>query len=191
MAARRHASPAEAGPWGHNKEFTMSKSKPKATKHDEPTIGGPALEKARRIALAQLTGAPTPKPSPTLAPGAPAGAGAAVWAVEPVGSPVPPKAKGGKKSKVARANASKAKKEPKPKKLSGLDAAAMILAAEKRPMNMKEVFAETQSRKLWTTKGATPEATLYAAVIREIAAKGKDSRFKKHDRGLFTATAKG
>jgi len=40
---------------------------------------------------------------------------------------------------------------------------------------------------LWATKGATPEATLYAAVIREIAAKGKESRFKKHDRGLFTA----
>ena len=32
---------------------------------------------------------------------------------------------------------------------------------------------------------ATPEATLYAAIIREIAAKGGAARFKKHERGVF------
>ena len=37
----------------------------------------------------------------------------------------------------------------------------------------------------WETKGATPHATLYAAMIREIKAKGKDARFEKADRGQF------
>jgi hypothetical protein len=117
--------------------------------------------------------------------------------VATAGSPVPPatKAKGGKgaptKAKEPKAakppKVPKAPKEKKPKKVSGLDAAAQVLASAKAPMNMKQVFAEIQSKGLWKTNGATPEATLYAAVIREIAAKGKDSRFKKHDRGLFTA----
>ena len=43
---------------------------------------------------------------------------------------------------------------------------------------------------LWSSPGGkTPEATLYAAMLREITAKGKESRFKKVDRGLFTSNA--
>jgi hypothetical protein len=91
-------------------------------------------------------------------------------------------------AKSAKGQQPQASQPQKPKKLSGLDAAALVLAEAKEPMNMKEVFAEIMTKKLWTTKGATPEATLYAAVIREIAAKGKDSRFRKHDRGLFTVS---
>jgi len=42
------------------------------------------------------------------------------------------------------------------------------------------------AKKLWTPgKGKTPEATLYAAILREIGAKGGQARFKKVDRGLF------
>ena len=33
--------------------------------------------------------------------------------------------------------------------------------------------------------GQTPAATLYSAILREINTKGKESRFKKADRGLF------
>ena len=41
---------------------------------------------------------------------------------------------------------------------------------------------------LWRSPGVkTPEATLYAAIIREISAKGTEPRFAKHDRGLFVA----
>jgi len=45
---------------------------------------------------------------------------------------------------------------------------------------------------LWKTSGKTPAATLYAAIIREIAAKGKEARFRKVGRGQFelSATAK-
>jgi hypothetical protein len=84
-------------------------------------------------------------------------------------------------------------KQPKPekvKKVSGLDAAALVLAESATPMKAVDMLAEIQKRGLWASKGRTPEATLYAAIIREIAAKGKDSRFKKHDRGLFIATVK-
>jgi hypothetical protein len=38
---------------------------------------------------------------------------------------------------------------------------------------------------LWKTKGKTPEATLYAAILREIQKKGEASRFAKADRGMF------
>ena len=39
---------------------------------------------------------------------------------------------------------------------------------------------------LWSSpNGQTPAATLYSAILREINTKGKGSRFKKEDRGLF------
>ena len=38
---------------------------------------------------------------------------------------------------------------------------------------------------LWKTSGKTPAATIYAAIIREIAAKGSESRFRKVERGKF------
>jgi len=44
---------------------------------------------------------------------------------------------------------------------------------------------------LWLSpNGATPEQTLYAALGREIAAKGKASRFLKVERGLFAVNPK-
>ena len=39
---------------------------------------------------------------------------------------------------------------------------------------------------LWTSPaGKTPHATLYAAMLREINAKGADARFRKVERGQF------
>lgn len=81
----------------------------------------------------------------------------------------------------------KAPKPAKVKKVSGLDAAAMVLAESGSPMKAVDMLAAITKRGLWTSKGKTPEATLYAAIIREIAAKGSASRFRKHDRGLFVA----
>ena len=41
---------------------------------------------------------------------------------------------------------------------------------------------------LWTSPGGkTPHATLYRAIIREIAVKGKEARFVKTERGKFAA----
>ncbi len=70
-------------------------------------------------------------------------------------------------------------------KLSGLDAAAKILAKAKEPMGCKDMVEQAITQGLWSPGGKTPHATLYAAIIREIAKKGKDARFQKVDRGRF------
>ena len=69
--------------------------------------------------------------------------------------------------------------------MSGLDAAAKILADAKEPMGCTDIVEKALASGMWKTKGETPAATIYAAVIREIAAKGKESRFRKAGRGLF------
>jgi hypothetical protein len=81
-------------------------------------------------------------------------------------------------------------KEPTAKKIGALDAAAQVLAASKEPMNCKEMIEAMAAKALWTSPGGkTPHATLYSAIIREIALKGKESRFVKKDRGQFAAKA--
>ncbi len=82
--------------------------------------------------------------------------------------------------------APKPTKEPKPRRTSAIDAAAIVLADVKKPMRAVDLIAEMQSRGLWTSPGGkTPEATLYAAMTREITTKGDLARFKKVERGLF------
>jgi hypothetical protein len=55
-------------------------------------------------------------------------------------------------------------------------------------MNSKQMIEAMAAKGLWTSPGGkTPHATLYSAIIREIATKGKDSRFVKKDRGQFAA----
>jgi hypothetical protein len=93
----------------------------------------------------------------------------------------------------ALADAGKAKAEKKarakgPKKASLLDLAAEVLAKAGKPMGCKEIVEQVLKSGRWTTKGKTPPATLYSAIIREIATKGKASRFRKTDRGQFAAT---
>ena len=86
--------------------------------------------------------------------------------------------------------AKKGKGEPKPKKVSAIDAAAQVLAATKTPMNTREMITAMAEKNLWTSPGGkTPHATLYSAILREINEKGKESRFTKTERGKFAATA--
>jgi len=74
------------------------------------------------------------------------------------------------------------------KKMSGLDAAAKVLAESKEPLRAKEIVEQMQAKRYWKSPGGkTPHATIYAAMMREINTKGKDARFKKTDRGLFAA----
>ena len=100
--------------------------------------------------------------------------------------PVPPPA-----AKAEKAKAAKKPGEKKERKPSGLDAAATVLAEAGKPMNTADMVAKMLEKGLWKTGGKTPAATIYAAIIREIAVKGKDSRFKKTDRGMFELTAAG
>ena len=72
-----------------------------------------------------------------------------------------------------------AKAKPAKEGMSGLDAAALVLREAKRAMNAKEIVAEIQERKLAQKLGGkTPHATIYAAMITEIA-KSAEPRFKR------------
>ncbi len=74
----------------------------------------------------------------------------------------------------------------KPKKLSALDAAAKVLATTGEPMTTKAMIEAMTERGLWTSPGGkTPQATLYAAILREVATKGTKARFRKTAPGHF------
>jgi hypothetical protein len=91
----------------------------------------------------------------------------------------------------------KATGEPKPRKkaerkdgtMSGLDAAAKVLTDAGEPLGCKTIVERAIEKGYWKTGGKTPSATVYAAIIREIAKKGDASRFAKADRGMFTLKA--
>ena len=86
----------------------------------------------------------------------------------------------------AKAKAANKNGDAKPKKLSALDAAAKILAESEQPLNTRQMVEVMAKKSLWTSPGgATPHATLYSAILREINAKGRDARFKKTERGHF------
>lgn len=122
-----------------------------------------SVEKARQDAIASIEARLAGKPSAT-----------------PKTAKTARTAKAAKVAKVAKAAA--------PRRTSALDAAATVLADATGPMRTKEMIAAMSERGLWTSPGGkTPEATLYAAILREIATKGDAARFRKHDRGLFAA----
>jgi hypothetical protein len=86
----------------------------------------------------------------------------------------------------------RAKKAAKPKgerKPGLLTLAAEVLAGAKEPMGCQAIVDKVLAKGDWKTKGKTPAATLYAAIIREISAKGKDARFVKTGKNLFEAVA--
>ena len=89
---------------------------------------------------------------------------------------------------VASANKKgKAKSAAEEKRLSALDAAAKVLGESDTPLNTKQMVDAMSAKGYWSSPGGkTPHATLYSAILREIAKKGNDARFKKTERGHFT-----
>ena len=85
-----------------------------------------------------------------------------------------------------KAKAARPKGERKP---GILTLAADVLKDAKAPMGCKAIVEKVLAKGLWKTSGKTPAATLYAAVIREIATKGKEARFHKTGRGQFELSA--
>ena len=82
-----------------------------------------------------------------------------------------------------------ANNSPMERKASGLDLAADVVAKANEPLTCKSIAEKTIAAG-WQTKGQTPHATLYSAMIREIEKKGRDARFKKVGRGQFAANSK-
>jgi hypothetical protein len=96
-----------------------------------------------------------------------------------------------KPAKAAKAPVKKSK-PAKEKKLSALDAAAKVLGEAGQPMTSGELIEAMAKKGYWSSpNGQTPAATLYAAMIREIGKKGKESRFAKTERGKFERTKVG
>ena len=93
------------------------------------------------------------------------------------------------KKKTSKATPAKGAKT-KSDKLSALDAAAKVLGEKKQPMTTKEMVAAMGSKGYWKSPGGkTPHGTLFSAIAREIATKGRESRFTKTERGKFKISA--
>jgi len=91
----------------------------------------------------------------------------------------------GQQPSAAKPKATKTAGEAKPKRVSALDAAAEVLKKAGQPMRSQAMIAAMAEQGLWTSPaGKTPHATLYAAILREIGAKGGEARFRKTDRGF-------
>ena len=79
--------------------------------------------------------------------------------------------------------------DPQAKKLSCVTAAIKVLTESTEPLNAKEIIDAMVAKGYWTSPGGkTPHATLYSAILRDLA-KGDASRFVKSERGRFTARA--
>ena len=94
----------------------------------------------------------------------------------------------GKKAQGAKAAEAAPKAAPKQKadgKMSGLAAAAKILAEAGEPLNSKEIATRALEKGLWRSDGKTPWATLYSAMLREARDKGEAARFRRAGPGRF------
>ena len=93
------------------------------------------------------------------------------------------------KAKTGRA-AVRLKKAKAEGKLSAIDAAAKVLGETGQAMTAKELVEAMAAKGYWTSPhGLTPQATLFAALSREVSTKGKDARFVKAEPGKFALKA--
>ena len=97
--------------------------------------------------------------------------------------------KAGKASDNGKPAKAKQDSDKKAKRMTGLDAAAKVLADAGEPLGCATIVERMLAKGLWKTNGKTPAATIYAAIIREIAAKGAGARFRKVGRGQFELNA--
>jgi hypothetical protein len=119
-----------------------------------------------------------------------AGDAASAGAGDPDLVPLTKAMKPAKPAKGSKVKTPKVPKADKPKKVSCLDAAYQVLKDEAKPMNTKAMIDAMFAKKLWHSDAPTPAATLYSAILREMQTKKEQARFKKTDRGLFTAAGK-
>lgn len=75
-------------------------------------------------------------------------------------------------------------------RLSALGAAARVLQEAGTALSCPEIVAAMAAQGYWTSPGGkTPAATISAAMVREIHAKGPEARFRKTERGKFAAAS--
>jgi hypothetical protein len=95
--------------------------------------------------------------------------------------------KAGRQTKAtkARTRATRAKTGDEGAKLSGLDAAAKVLAEAGEPLSCKAIVERAFAAGYWQSDGKTPWATVYASILRDIQKRGDESRFRKVAAGRF------
>ena len=145
------------------------------------------LRKCTEADLANIK-RPTPKQRAKTAPvatTAPTAATVAKTIAEPTQKATVPKTRdtGQSGAKVAKVS-----KPTKAKRISGLTAAFMVLVDAGKELGVKKVVEIAAEKGWWKSGAATPHATVYAAIIREIGTKGDKSRFQRgKKRGTFRA----
>lgn len=93
-----------------------------------------------------------------------------------------------KKAATRAKQGAKLAKAAKPKRISGLTAAFMVLVDADAELGAGAIVEKAAEKGWWKSDAATPAATIYAAMIREIATKGDKSRFERGaKRGTFRA----
>lgn len=100
---------------------------------------------------------------------------------------MPKNAKKPTSPKPKRAKAKKAvdgQSTDKIRRLSGLDAAALVLKQVGEPMRVVDLCAKAIADSHWSPSGRTPVASLASALCRAVNG-GKDRRFVKSGRGMF------
>lgn len=158
-----------------------SKPRPLSTKSATPSADGDARAQWRASKKAQLG---VPRATPEI----PAATIPEIPTTEHAKAPTSTKAPRTPRAPKPATPANPSSPAKEPKRLSALAAAARVLAATNAPMRARELIAAMEAQGLWKSPGGkTPEATLHAAILREIAAKGDRARFTKHERGLFVA----
>src|SRR5579883_1180576 len=69
--------------------------------------------------------------------------------------------------------------------MSVLQAVETVLEEAGEPLHVLEITKRMLQRQLWTTSGATPEATVNAQIAVDIKEHGTASRFQRTNRGIF------
>jgi len=67
---------------------------------------------------------------------------------------------------------------------------AEVLKDASEPLDAKTMTDRAIAKGLWSPGGKTPAATVYSAIIREVAKLGDHARFKKTGRGMFAYNKK-
>lgn len=69
--------------------------------------------------------------------------------------------------------------------MNALDAAKTVLRDEGGPLHYREITERILKRRLWTTEGKTPEATVNTALAMDIQERGGESRVERVAPGTF------
>jgi hypothetical protein len=94
------------------------------------------------------------------------------------------------KLKIKRAPKGAGQEQKPAKMLSQIAAAVEVLRDSGEPMTCKGMVEVMSAKGLWTSPaGKSPDATLYASILRELARRGKDARFVKTTPGRFALRA--